>query len=271
MRKRNNKEKIDKCTKCRYFSHTDCDFSMRFFLSKGNALNDKFTYALLLMVKSFSRAFYRFDIDWIGATPKDPWANLRLLLILNHTSLYEPLFTGWVPNRFLKMVAHQGVVPIADKTICRPMIGFFFRMLAGNVIAVSRKRDRTWHEFIDRIHPQSLVVMLPEGRMKRANGLDAEGQPMTVRGGVADLLQRIAGGRLLIAYSGGLHHVQVPGQAFPRLYQTLHMRLENLDISQYTGNLLKRYGPQGFKQAVIQDLQKRRDHYCPPAPATSLT
>jgi 1-acyl-sn-glycerol-3-phosphate acyltransferase len=232
----------------------------------GCALNDKLTYALLLLVKGFSRSFYKYDVAWIGPKPHDPWADLRLLLILNHTSLYEPLFAGWVPNRFLKMVAIQGVVPIADKTICRPMIGFFFRMLARNVIPVTRKRDRTWNEFINQINRESLVLMLPEGRMKRANGLDAEGQPMTVRGGVADLLRTIPGGRLLIAYSGGLHHVQIPGQPFPRLYQTLRMRLETVDISQYTSNLLKRYGPEGFKQAVIQDLQKRRDHYCPISP-----
>ena len=46
--------------------------------------------------------------------------------------------------------------------------------------------------------------------MKRANGMDLEGMPMTIRGGVADLLMAIPGGRMLIAYSGGLHHVQVP-------------------------------------------------------------
>jgi 1-acyl-sn-glycerol-3-phosphate acyltransferase len=232
-------------------------------------LNEKFTYALLLLVKGLSRSFYAYDIGWIGSKPKDPWSNLRLLLILNHTSLYEPLFAGWVPNRFLKKVAVQGVVPIADKTMCRPAIGFFFRMLAGNVITVSRERDHTWDTFVGQINPDSMVVMLPEGRMKRANGLDARGQPMTVRGGVADLLKKIPGGRLLIAYSGGLHHVQIPGQGFPRVFKTLRMRLETLDISQYTHRLLERYGPEGFKQGVIRDLQKRRDRFCPPPPKLS--
>jgi hypothetical protein len=34
-----------------------------------------------------------------------------------------------------------------------------------------------------------MVLMAPEGRMKRADGLDAHGQPMTVRGGIADILE----------------------------------------------------------------------------------
>ena len=232
-------------------------------------MNKNFTYALLLMVKGLSRTFYSFDVAWIGPTPRDPWSNLRLILILNHTSLYEPLYAGWVPNRLLKKVSMQGVVPIADKTICRPVIGFFFRMLASNVVSVSRRRDRTWHEFINRIHAKSTVLMLPEGRMKRANGLDAKGQPMTVRGGVADILKTISKGRLLIAYSGGLHHVQIPGQMLPRLFKTLRLRLENLDIAQYTTRLLNKYGPEKFKQAVIQDLQKRRDAHCPMSPGLS--
>jgi hypothetical protein len=85
---------------------------------------------------------------------------------------------------------------------------------------------------------------------------------MTVRGGVADLLEQIKAGRMLIAYSGGLHHVQSPGQRIPRLFKTLRMRVESLDISAYSHMIAsKSYGR--FKQAVIEDLQVRRDIYCP--------
>lgn len=214
-------------------------------------------YLLLLVVKALSRTFYDFEIDWVGQRPRDPWTNLRLVLILNHTSLYEPLFAGWVPRRFLKHVAYHGLVPIADKTFNRPMVGRFFSMVARNVIPISRLRDDTWDRFIGHIHPEALVVMLPEGRMKRSSGMDLEGNPMTIRGGVADILERLPQGRMLIAYSGGLHHVQVPNQFIPKVFKTLRMKVESLDIDCYRSMLLKKCGPLNFKAAVVQDLGDR--------------
>jgi len=233
-------------------------------------LREKLIYAILLAVKTFSRIFYRFEISWTGNSPDDPWADLRLVLILNHTSLYEPLFTGWVPNRFLKNVARNGLVPIADKTFNRPVVGRFFRMVAKNVISISRLRDISWDRFLDRIQPDSLVIMLPEGRMKRKNGLDANGNPMTIRGGVADLLEATPAGRMLIAYSGGLHHVQVPNQLIPRLFKTLRMRVESLDISHYKNMLWQDCGDKSFKQAVVTDLENRLSINCPPVIGSDL-
>lgn len=225
-------------------------------------IKERFIYLFLLVIKGFGRVFYRFDISWIGHIPPDPWANLRLVIFLNHTSLYEPLFAGWVPNRFLKQVAREGVIPIADKTVRRPMVGRFFRMVGRKVVAISRERDHTWDRFIDKIRPDSLVFILPEGRMKRAGGLDARGRPMTVRGGVADLLARIPAGRMIIAYSGGLHHVQTPSQKIPKLFKTLCMRVESMDIHQYISRLSKLGGSADFKKAVIRDLEYRRDRHC---------
>jgi 1-acyl-sn-glycerol-3-phosphate acyltransferase len=222
----------------------------------------RFTFLLLLTTKYLSKLFYRFEVEWIGRLPKDPWKNIRLVLLLNHTSLFEPLFAGWVPNRFLKLVARNGLVPVADKTMLRPFVGRFFKLVANNVVPISRKRDHSWKRFVKTIQDGSMVVIAPEGRMKRDTGLDLTGRPMTVRGGVADLLEQIKAGRMLIAYSGGLHHVQSPGQRIPRLFKTLRMRVESLDISAYSHMIAsKSYGR--FKQAVIEDLQVRRDIYCP--------
>ena len=109
----------------------------------------------------------------------------------------------------------------------------------------------------------AMVALLPEGRMKRANGLDSEGRPMTVRGGIADILETIGEGRLLLAYSGGLHHVQVPGQRFPRLWKTIRMNLELVDIGTYRRELMAQAGEAGFKRAVTADLDRRRDRNCP--------
>jgi 1-acyl-sn-glycerol-3-phosphate acyltransferase len=226
-------------------------------------LKSNFVYLLLLGIKLFSSVFYRFKIKWIGKTPADPWANLRLVLVLNHTSLYEPLFAGFLPNRFLKNIANNGLVPVADKTLNRPFVGRFYSVVAANVVSVTRLRDNTWDYFVDRIQPTSLVILAPEGRMKRANGKDLEGLPMTIRGGVADLLREIPGGRMLIAYSGGLHHVQVPNQLIPKIFKTLCMNIENLDIIHYRNTILRRVGQRDFKMGVIHDLEIRRRAHCP--------
>ena len=218
---------------------------------------------MLAALKGISRTFYRFDIAWIGNTPPDPWCDVRLVLFLNHTSLFEPLFAGWVPNRFLRNLAFKGVVPVADKTTRRPLVGVFYKLVARNVVSVSRKRDDTWTRFVAAACPDSMVVMAPEGRMKRRNGLDAQGLPMTIRGGFADLLEKISTGRMLIAYSGGLHHVQYPSQLLPKLYKTLRMRVESLDILHYKRKILRKCGSLSFKQALIQDLQNRLQRHCP--------
>lgn len=220
-------------------------------------------FLVLLLVKVLSRAFYRMDMQWIGDVPPEPWRRIRLAAILNHTSLYEALFAGACPNHFLWRIARHGVVPIAQKTTGRALVGRFYRMVAARVVSISRERDETWSQVLREIDPDAMVVILPEGRMKRANGLDADGKPMTVRGGIADIIETMGEGRFLIAYSGGLHHVQAPGESFPRLFKTIRLRLEVVDIGEYRAARLEEGGPKGFRRAVVNDLERRRDAVCP--------
>ena len=101
--------------------------------------------------------------------------------------------------------------------------------------------------------------------MKRPGGLDSRGQPMTVRGGIADILEAIADGPMLVAYSGGLHHVQAPGERLPRMFRKIRMNFELLDIAAYrAARQSEADGPIGFKRAVVEDLERRRDQNCPP-------
>lgn len=224
-------------------------------------------FLLLLAVKVLARLFYRFDIGFIGTPPADAWRHLRLAALLNHTSLWEPLFASACPAHFLWRLARHGLVPIARKTTGRPLVGHFYRLIAHRVVAVSRERDETWQQVMAEVDPDAMVVLLPEGRMKRATGLDLEGKPMTVRGGIADLLAAIGSGRMLLAYSGGLHHVHAPGERLPRLWKTLRLRFEVLEIADYRAALLARVEPGGsFKREVIADLERRRDLYCPTRP-----
>ena len=219
-------------------------------------------YSLLTCLKFLSKIFYRHDFKFLGPTPKDPWGDLRLVAFLNHTSLFEPVFLGGVPQRFIWRLAAHGVVPAADKTTGRPLVGLIFKFVAHHVIAITRERDDTWFEVLRTIDPQSMVIIAPEGRMKRANGLDVNGKPMTVRGGIADILLAVKEGRMLLAYSGGLHHVQIPGRV-PRAFKTVRMRIENVEIADYIAAMMAQGGAENFKKNVMRDLDQRRDEHAP--------
>ena len=223
-----------------------------------------FVFCLLLVVKTLSMCLYRTKMAWLGTTPSDPWRDIRLLVVLNHTSLFEPLYAGIVPIRVLWRIASHGVAPAASKTVDRPIVGLFYGLIGGRVVPVSGQRDATWQAVLKEIDPKSIVIVFPEGRMKRANGLDRNGKPMTVRGGVSDFLKAIPDGRMLIAYSGGLHHVQTPGQRIPNFFETLRLKIENLSIAEYRKELTAQAGDQSLKHLVIKDLERRRDKICPP-------
>jgi hypothetical protein len=56
--------------------------------------------------------------------------------------------------------------------------------------------------------------------------------------------------------------VQVPGH-LPRLFKTVRLRVENLEIRDYIAEMMARGGPEEFKRSVMKDLDWRRDHYAP--------
>ena len=223
-----------------------------------------FVFALLYSLRLFARLFYRVRVSWIGERPADPWTHIRVVCLLHHTSLFEWLYLLATPARFLWRVAVHGVVPAAEKTLRRPIVGFFFRSIAAHVVSITRERDHTWKSVLGRIDPDSMVLILPEGRMMRSSGRDSNGQPMTVRGGIADILEAVPEGPMLIAYGGGLHHVQAPGEGLPRLFRTIWLNLEIVDIEPYRRARRAEAGSDaGFKRRVVADLERRRDLYCP--------
>ncbi len=226
-------------------------------------MRSRIVYPFLLLLKVLSRCFYSIEIQWLGRMPEDPWQDYRLIAVLNHTSLFEVVFAGIVPNKFMWRMARHGLVPVASKTINRPLVGMVFRLIAGNVVSISRERDQTWKQVMESVDPRSMAIILPEGHMKRANGLDSHGRPLKVRTGVADLIEAIPDGKMLLAYSQGLHHVQIPDQSpFPKLFRTVRLRLEALDIAEYREAVLARSSGKKLATAVVEDLTARRDRYC---------
>lgn len=160
------------------------------------------------------------------------------------------------------------VAPGADKTLNRPIVGKIWKLMGPGIYSITRKRDKTWRKFMQAIHNRSVIVIAAEGRMKRPNGLDLHGRPMTVRAGVADVLEHLQDGNILVVYSGGLHHVQKPGEGLPHLFKTLKLNIEVLDIDQYKA----RFNTEGiqWKKDVVKDMQLRLENNCPSADGTPL-
>ncbi|MFW5947713.1 MAG: hypothetical protein ACOCUW_04405, partial [Gemmatimonadota bacterium] len=185
----------------------------------------------------------------------------------NHTSLAEGIYSAVVPNRILKRIARHAVLPVAKETMDRSLDGWIFRTLVPNAVAITRKRDHSWTRVLNEIDdPDSMVMLFPEGRMMRPTGLDKKGAPMTVKPGIADVLLGLGRGRMILAYSGGLHHVFAPGDKFPRFFRVVHVKIESLDIATYIEE--RRKDGWSFVASVVRDLTRRRDLHTPIAPGT---
>jgi len=212
-------------------------------------------FFILASIKVVVRIFYTREFQWIPERDQVDFRQARLLVLLNHTSLYEPLFLSELPFGFLWLIADKIYLPIADVTLKRPIVGAFFKLMLPRVFPVTRKSDESWQNYLKSILPTDLVIIAAEGRMKRPNGLDKHGKKMSVRGGVADIIERLDGGTMLICHSGGLHHIQKPGQFLPKLFQKIRMKVTVLDILEYK----KRFSenPRERKIQMVDDLQAR--------------
>lgn len=218
-------------------------------------------FLILSTVKIFSHLFYRAEFKWISPHPDSPWESARLIVLLNHTSLFEPLFIRRWSFGFIWRLLPRLNVPGADITLKRPLVGKFWKLMLPSIASVSRKSDSTWSNYLKSIRDDSIILIAPEGRMKRPNGLDKFGKPMTVKGGIADIFEELDEGGMILCLSGGLHHVQKPGQHFPRLFKKLKMNLVYIDIKDYKESLPK--NPRERKIKMVADLQKHLETDCP--------
>lgn len=225
-------------------------------------------FLLLVALKAVARTLFSCEVLAVGEPRPEPWKRVRLVILLNHTSLYEFLFVYALPVSFLWQLARFATVPAAQETIRRPIAGRIMKALLPGMIPITRKRDDSWDRFLASMSPKATVVILPEGRMMRRGGMDKHGQPMTVRGGVADILRRLPDGRMVIGYSCGLHHVHAPGDRYPRLFKKLRLGVEVQEIAGYLASLPPpEEDVEAFRSAVKADLQRRRDLYRPALPA----
>jgi hypothetical protein len=219
------------------------------------------SFFILLSLKGISALFYRYKIGW--PSNQIQWNNIKLIVFLNHTSLFEPIFLGFLPVSFLWQLSKKLAAPGADKTMNRPVVGTLYKLMSPGITSITRKRDDTWEQFKESISPDSIIMIAPEGRMMRKNGLDLEGNKMTVRGGVADLLAGLDKGQMIIAYSGGLHHVQIPGEGLPKVFKTLKLNMDAMQIADYKASFDELCGSPAWKKKVLDDLQYRLETKIP--------
>ncbi len=219
-------------------------------------------FLALASIKLIAQLFYKVETTWLHEHKDDPWKDLKVIALLNHTSLFEPLFLGGAPWRMLWRISGRIIAPGADVTMGRPVAGWFLKFIMPKMVPISRERDDTWDSFLSAIEPESVVIIAPEGRMRRANGMDKNGDPMTVRGGVADILEMLSEGEMVIIYSGGLHHVQVPGQGLPKLFKRIQMNCEKLNIPAYVAQM-KAVPNTSFRKAVVADFEARMEQNIP--------
>ena len=101
--------------------------------------------------------------------------------------------------------------------------------------------------------------------MKRPTGLDKHGNKMTVKRGIVDVLLRLKTGPMFFLYSGGLHHVQAPGQAVPKFFKTISVGFEVIHIEDYLASFSKDGVPptlEVLQTSIVEDLERRRDLHC---------
>lgn len=220
---------------------------------------DHIRYLFLAGLKLAGYGIYPSRLNWLGDKPNQ-WDDISLILILNHTSLFEFVYGVTLPFNFLRSLSKRLVIPVADKTMNKPVSGFVFKHLAPHTISLTRKRDDSWQKFLDQLQDQHICIFMPEGQMKRKDGLDKNGKPMQVKKGVYDLLQKFQGKKMAVVYSHGLHHVMAPGDKLPKIFKKISADIEQLDIDSYLSQFKDLENP---ALAVAEDLQAKRDKYCP--------
>ncbi len=222
-----------------------------------------YAWRCCLFLKGLRYVFYPTQIQWIQKPAAENWDDIRLIFILNHTSLFEFIYAGAIPFKFLVRMSQKLVFPVAKETLAHTFYGRSLKMLAPEVVPVTRRRDRTWQDFLAQLKPDTILIVMPEGRMKRPDGFDKQGQPMTVKGGALDILNKFSTDKALLVYSGGLHHVLPPGKYVPRIFKRLAVGLEAIDINDYLHTLASNTEGLPLKAVVAKDLEARRDRYCP--------
>lgn len=174
-------------------------------------------FILMCTLKLICSVLYRFELRWLSDENFKQFKDVRLIVFLNHTSLFEPLFIGACPLSVLWRLSGELIAPGADITLNdRPIVGKIYHSLLPGLVPITRKKDESWQHFMSLVSKDTLVAILPEGRMKRSSGLDKHGNAMTVRGGVADILAVKEHGKFCLSIAAACITFSPLGISYPR-------------------------------------------------------
>ncbi|MUH72311.1 hypothetical protein [Psychrosphaera haliotis] len=110
---------------------------------RANRFAQCFSFTVMSTVKAISFLFYRFEIKWLSKKKFEALDDVKLIVLLNHTSLFEALFVRLAPFRFLWKIARHLLIPIADITASRPVVGkFLMRWFLGLCQSVVKEMNR---------------------------------------------------------------------------------------------------------------------------------
>lgn len=215
------------------------------------------SFLILMSIKLLGRIFYSYKLEIFNKESYQNWKDINLMVLLNHTSLYEPLLIGAAPTSLVWQISKRMIAPGADVTLDRPLVGAFYKLFARKMVSITRKRDESWSEFLKLIEQNDMTVIAAEGRMLRKGGVDKHGNPMTIRGGVADIMDKYHSGDMVIFYSGGLHHVHYPGEHFPKLFKEIKVGADIFNIEDFKRSLNYR-DKKSFTMAVVRRLEEMK-------------
>jgi hypothetical protein len=222
------------------------------------SVGSKIRFLGLAALKVAGYGIYPARLEWLTKSPAN-WGDVSLILILNHTSLFEFLYGVALPFSFLRELSERLIVPIADSTLKTFLGRTVLAHIAPGVVPITRRRDESWNVFLQKISSDHICIFMPEGRMKRLDGLDKDGNPMTVKSGTVDLLQKFRGKKMVLVYGKGLHHIFPPGQLVPRAFKKIEAKLESISVDDY---LAQFEGREDMVRSICRDLENRRDTHC---------
>ena len=61
---------------------------------RANRVSQCFSFCVMSTVKILSWLFYRFDINWLSDKKHEELKHVKLIVVLNHTSLWEAMLVA---------------------------------------------------------------------------------------------------------------------------------------------------------------------------------
>lgn len=205
------------------------------------------------------KILYRCSWTWIGKNSDRGFQDMKALFLMNHTSYADHMIFVLVPINVIYKMFWNARIAVAQHQV-KNFKGLL-QYLENNIVPLSRQRDDSWNNYLSNANAKSIFVMYPEGTRMSPEGLDKNGKKVRVKGGVADILELLPDGDIVILYLDGFYEILGAGMKFPKLFKKVRVTAEVVDIAAlkhelaYTGRHEDRYD---FRVRFIEWFEKRK-------------